>query len=255
MRASERGWILFSLVSCLLLGCQFPTFPDPNDPRGAGTGQPEVLRRQVKGASDALFARVVGGEITDREYRDLLASYTDDLLKGVKVEDVDPSKAWEYGEVFRTGRLWKKAEAAYRVAVKTAKDEDRRVNDTLSLAEALAQEGRVEEAVETARRTFGTEPEHKAPILYAVLYRIVPGGQGRAGKAGDLLLARLLEDAVRQSNLVRVDERTEAGRTFLVALPHHQHGARELAARLYLAGGKEEDAERVLGGKLPTIRV
>ena len=209
----------------------------------------------MKGASDALFARVVGGEITDRQYRDLLATYTDGLLKGVRVEDVDPAKAWEYGEVFRTGRLWKKAEGAYRVAVRVAKDEDRRVNDSLSLAEALAQQGRVEEAVEEARKTFESKPEVKAPILYAVLYRIVPGGRGKAGRAGDLRLARLLEDAIRQSDLVRVDPATEAGKAFLLALPHHQHRARELAAQMYLAAGSESDAERVLGGKLPTIRV
>lgn len=250
----KRWWLPF-LVFPLASSCRLSTFPDPNDPRGAGAQQPEVLRRQVKGASDALFARVNGGEITDRQYRDLLATYTDGLLKGVRVEDVDPAKAWEYGEVFRTGRLWKKAEAAYRVAAKVAKDEDRRVNDTLSLAEAIAQQGRIEEAVATARETFDAKPEYKAPILYAALYRIVPGGRGKGEKSGDLLLARFLEDAIRQSDLVRVDERTESGKAFLLALPHHQHRARELAAQMYLAAGHEEDAERVLGGKLPTIRI
>lgn len=247
-----------SLVPCLLFllsGCRFSTWPDPNDPRGAGVQQPEVLRRQVKGASDALFARVIGAEISDRQYKDLLADYTDSLLKGVKVEDVDPSRAWEYGEVFRTGRLWAKAEAAYRVAVEAAKDDDRRVNDTLRLGEALAQQGRIAEGVAEARRAFDAPPEYKAPILYGVLYEIAPGGRGKGGKKGDAALARLLEDAIRQSNLVKVDERTDAGEAFVTALPHHQHNARRLAADLYLSSGSEADAERVLGGKLPTVRV
>ena len=242
-------------LALLLAGCRFGTFPDPNDPRGAGVQQPEVLRRQVKGASDALFARVLGEEITDRQYRDLLAAYTDDLLKGVEIEEIAPAKAWEYGEVFRTGRLWKRAETAYRVAIGAAKDDDRRVNDLLSLSEALAQQGRVEEAVAEARKTFDVAPEYKAPILYGVLYRIAPGGRGKAAKPGDAALARLLEDAIRQSDLVRVDPNTESGAAFVQALSHHQHNARRLAADLYLSSGREADAERVLGGTLPSVRV
>ncbi len=242
----------FFLVPFSLSGCHFGTFPDPNDPSLAGDAQPEVLRRQVKGASDALFARRVSGEITDQQYQDLLAKYTDELLKSTEVESVDPSKAWEYGEVYRTARKWKEAEVLYRAAVKAATDDDRRVNDSLFLAEALAQEGKVEEAVTTARTTFNAAPTYKAPILYAVLYQIVPGGQN---KGKDAELAHLLEDAIRQSDLVEVDATTESGKAFKFALPHHQHNARELAAKLYLGVGKAVDAERVLGGKLPTMRI
>lgn len=212
--------------------------------------QPEVLRRQVKGASDALFARVADGEISDAKYRDLLANYTDSLLKNVPVESLDPKKAWEYGMVFRTGRLWSKAEAAFRIAVKAAPDIDRKVNDTLRLAEAEAQQGRVDEAVRTARETY--DSSYKVPILYSVLYEIVPAGRG---KGHDADLARLLEDAVRESDFVRVDESTDEGRAFAMALPHHQHNARELAAQLYLSAGRSADAERVLGGKPPTLRI
>jgi tetratricopeptide (TPR) repeat protein len=240
------------LFSLFLTGCHFSTFPDPNDPNRAGALQPEVLRRQVKGASDALFDRVKSGEISDAQYKDLLAKYADDLVKSVHIENVDPARAWEYGEVFRTGRMWKQAEAIYQIAVKAAKDEDRRVNDTLWLAEALANLGRVDEAVVEARKTFDTPPNSKAPILYGVLYNIAPAG---GGKGKDAELARLLEDAIRRSDLTRVDESTEAGAAFRQALPHHQRNARRLAAKLYLAAGHEADAERVLGGKAPTIRI
>ena len=240
------------VLALLLLGCKVAPFPDPNDPRGAGRQQPEVLRRQVKGASDALYARMLGAEITDAQYKDLLAKYTDELLKGVKIESLDPARAWEYGDVFRTGRIWDKAEAAFRIAVRVAKDDDRRVNDLLSLAECEAAQGRVAEAIADARKTFDAPPGFKAPILYGVLYRIAPLG---AGQGKDAELARLVEDSIRQSDLVRVDETTESGKAFVVALPHHQHNARNLAAKLYLAAGRESEAERVLAGKLPTLRI
>ena len=254
----RRSFVLVPLAFSLFLfpfslaGCKVTTFPDPNDPRGAGAAQPEVLRRQVKGANDALFARVLGGEITDARYRDLLANYTDDLLKSIKIESLDPARAWEYGDVFRTGRQWAKAEAAFRVAVKAAKDDDRRVNDLLSLAECEAAQGRVTEGIADARKAFDAPPAFKAPILYGVLYRIGPLGEG---KGKDAELARLVEDAIRQSDLVRVDLATESGKAFVTALPHHQHNARRLAAKLYLAANREADAERVLAGKLPTVRI
>jgi len=206
----------------------------------------------VKGASDALFARVVAGEIPDGRYRDLLAQYTDDLLKGIQIESVDPARAWEYGEVFKTGRLWSRAEAAYRIAVKAAKDEDRRVNDTLQLANAMAHEGKAPEAIEEARKAFDAPPEAKAPILYAAYLEIAPAGKGQGH---DAELARFLEDAIRQSDLVHVDVSNDAGKAFEAALPHHQRNARRLAAELYLSAGKDAEAERVLGGKLPTVKI
>jgi hypothetical protein len=239
-------------VSLLLSGCHFTTFSDPNDPNSAGELQPEVLRRQVKGASDALYARVLSGEITEPRYRELLTDYTDNLLKSTDIEGISPAKAWEYAEVFRTAQQWKAAEALFRIAVKAAKDDDRRVNDTLKFAEAIAHLGRVSEAIAAARKTFDAPPQFKAPILYGVLYEIAPAAQG---KKKDAEVARLLEDAIRQSDLTEVDRNSEAGQAFLTALPHHQRNARQLAATLYLNAGKPDDAERVLGGKLPTVRI
>ena len=255
MRSPLKGRsraLLLSLFALSLSGCHFTTFADPNDPNTAGDLQPEVLRRQVKGASDALYARVISGEITEPKYRELLTEYTDGLLKSTNIEEVSPDKAWEYAEVFRTAQQWKPAEALYRAAVKAAKDDDRRVNDTLRLAEAIAHLGRVSDAIAEARKTFDAPPQFKAPILYSVLYEIAPAAQG---KKMDAEVARLLEDAIRQSDLTEVNVNSDAGKAFLVALPHHQRNARELAAKLYLNAGKPDDAERVLGGKLPTVRI
>ncbi len=250
MKSIRFAWLF--PFSVLLVGCHFTTFADPNNPSKAGALQPEVLRRQVKGASDALYTRCLAGEITEEQYQDLLAGYADDLIKSTDIKSVDPSKAWEYGDVFRTARLWKAAEGIYRVAVKAAKDEDRRVNDSLFLAECLSHEGKVEEALKLARTTFDTPAESKAPILYGVLYNIAPSAQA---KGKDEELARLLEDAVHQSDLTKVNESTPEGHNFLMALPHHQRNARELAAKLYRSAGSDRQVERVLSGKLPTIRI
>lgn len=248
----KGGLFVLPFLLLSLAGCHFTTFPDPNDPNSGVDLQPEVLRRQVKGASDALYARVLSGEITESRYRELLTQYTDELLKTTDIEGIDPAHAWEYADVFRTAQQWKPAEALYRAAVKAAKDDDRRVNDTLKLAEAVAHLDRVPEAIETARKTFDAPPQFKAPILYGVLYEIAPAARG---KKHDAEVARLLEDAIRQSDLTEVDVNSEAGRAFLTALPHHQRNARQLAATLYLNAGKPDDAERVLGGKLPTVRI
>ena len=251
----KQGRSRFFLIACLLFplsGCHFTTFPDPNDPNAAGLKQPEVLRRQLKGASDALLTREIGGEITDARYHELLSAYAEELLKDTDIEEMEPGKAWEYGEVFRTAGRWKETEALFRIAAKVSPNEDRRVNDRLRLAEALAHLGRVPEAIAQVRETFSAPPGAKAPILYGVLLELVPAGRG---KGKDVELARLLEDAIRQSELVEVDRSTAAGRAFYQALPFHQRDARELAARLYLSAGRSADVERVLGGKSPTLHV
>ena len=119
------------------------------------------MRRQVKGASDALLAREFRGEISDAQYR-TSGQYTNGLLKTCRSKTPTP-QAWEYGEAFKTGRLWPRTERLYRIAAKAAKNEDRRVNDTLQLANALAHLGKATEAIAEARKTFDASPEQKAP--------------------------------------------------------------------------------------------
>jgi hypothetical protein len=126
------------------------------------------------------------------------------------------------------------------------------VNDALHLAEALAYLGRVPEAIATARTTFNAAPSDKVPILYGVLYEIAPAAQGHGR---DAELAGLLDEAIRQADLTQVDPNTPAGGQYVTARPHHIRNARRLAAELFLKAGKNEEAERVLAGKLSTIRV
>lgn len=252
MSRGTRGRYGLILAAFLLVGCKTGTFPDPNDPNSDVLPQPDVLRRQIKGASDALLARVGSGEITDAQYRDMLRDYARSLLKKTDIESVAPAKAWEYADAFRTAQMWKEDEALLRIAVKAAKDSDRGVNDRLRLAEALAHLDRVEEAIDVARETFDAPRESKVPILYAVYLEIAPAAKG---KGHDVELARLLEDASRQADLAVVDPNSDSGKAFLFALPHHQRNARKLAAELYLAAGRSQDAERVMADRLPTIKL
>lgn len=238
MRVFRFGWFLLAI---LLGGCQTGTPPDPNDPNEVGSAQPEVLRRNLKYASDALLERQMKGEITDVQFHEMLTQYAKDLLGKLKLESIDPKKAWEYADVYRTAQDWRTTEALLRIAVKAAKDEDRRVVDRLRLAQALAHLDRVKEAIAMARTTFDGPSEGKAPILIAVLFDVVPPARG---KGFDLQLAKLLEDAIQQTQETKVNPDSEGGRLFLQARPHHVRNAWGMVVELYVTAGRRDLADK-----------
>lgn len=230
-------------VGLALAGCSLKPPPDPNDPADAGTVRIEVIERNLRATSRAINERVARGEITDEKGREILAQTAEKLLRSVRLEKISPDSAWRYGDVYRAAGRWREARQAYEVALaraKQAKNEDRRVNDALRLAQACAQLGDVERAIELARSTFDARPVDKAPILMAVLYEIVEAGKG---KGKDAELAKLLEDAVAQHQQVIVDPKTDAGRNFLAAKLHHLTRAFETAIALYESAGKRDEAE------------
>jgi len=212
------GVIVVAGIVFLLHSFRNGTIPDPNDPNEAGIAQPEVLRNDLKGASDSLYDRVYKGEISDFQAQNYLAEYADRLLKGLIVEKVPVSKAWEYGDVFRTARRWKQAKLFYEIAVKNAKDYDRKVNDSLRLALVDCKLDDVPTAIKLVRSTFSAPPKEKAPILIGTLLEVVPAGRG---KGHDVELAQLLEDAIPQAEQTMVNPNTQSGRTFLLARRHH----------------------------------
>jgi predicted negative regulator of RcsB-dependent stress response len=227
------------------------TPPDPNDPKQAGLMTPEVLRRDLKGASDSLLERLHSGEIDDAQFKDLMARAANLLLKSVKVENIPSQKAWEYGEVFVTARKWKEAKQALEIAVKAAKDEDRRVNDNLRLARVLAELGDVQGAISTARGVFNTTDGAAAPILPATLLEIVPAAEG---KKHDAELGALLEDAIKCESRTIVDTNTEPGKAFLMARPFHVRNAWNKIMELYLAAGKEDEVKAAAGRRDAMMR-
>ncbi|HEY0866520.1 MAG TPA: hypothetical protein VGE01_04040 [Fimbriimonas sp.] len=243
MPSLDRAFGLLLLGAAVLAGCQSPTLPDPNDPNDVTVVQPQVLRASLRGAAEALNERLEKGEIDQQRYDQLMAEYAEDLLGQTKIERIPHGQAWEYAEIFRTAQRWQDAEKVLRIAVKAAKNEDRRVNDSLRLAHALAQLNKVPEALEVARSTFDTPAQEKAPILTAVLLEIVPAAKG---KGSDMELARLLEDAIGQADQTIVDPDTQPGSAFIAARPHHIRNAWRTVVDLYRAVGREDLAAEAI---------
>ncbi|MBX3119775.1 MAG: hypothetical protein KF784_11965 [Fimbriimonadaceae bacterium] len=234
------GILLVALIA--IAGCKPP--PDPNDPADVGVMDPEVLMRNLKTASIVVNERVAKKEITDEEGKDILAKYADKLTANIDVTKIIPQTAWKYGDVFRLARKWEEAQKLLTVAVEHAektKNEDRRVNDLLRLAQVEAKLDNYDKAFEFTRKTFTTPASGKAPILYGVLYELVPAAQGNKRDAD---LAELLEEAIAQHNEVIVDPQTESGVTFLSAKGYHEARAWTKVIELYRAAGKDDLAKQ-----------
>lgn len=215
--------------------------PDPNDPSKVGVLQPEVLRQNLRAASDATNARVAKGEFSEERGAELLRQYAEKEIGTIDLEHIPVDKAWEYAEVFLAAKEWRLARAALIVALREPLNEDRRVNDTLRLATAEAHLGDVPRAIELARATFDTPDTQAAPILMACLYEIEPAAKGTGH---DAALAQLLEDAITQHQRVKVNRRTDAGRAFLQARPHHIRRAWGEIVRLHEGVGDTRAAEQ-----------
>lgn len=233
--------LLALMAAALCAGCQFGTPPDPNDPRMAGIKQPEILRRSLKGASDALLQRVANGEIDDAEYKKQIAVAANEILRGLDIGQIPPSQAWEYGEIFRTARRWEEARSALETAVRVAKNEDRRVNDSLRLAVVYGELGRYKRSIDMARSVLNAPDNASAPILPAVLLEIAPVLKGHGV---DEDLATLLEEAIRAENRTIIDPTTQPGKDFLIAKPFHVRNAFNQVIELYRSLGKNAMAEK-----------
>lgn len=240
-----RGlWI--GLGACLALGvagCGRKPPPDPNDPSAVGILQPEVLQRNLKWASEMVNDRVDKGEITDKEGQTYLTKYANELTDKVDLKLMNEAQAWQYADVFRTAQRWELAKQALEVAVKhasKAKNEDRRVNDSLRLAQTLAHLKQPKEAIALARSVFDVRPRDKAPILLSVAYEIVPALKDQHV---DKEAAKLLEDAIAQHEQVEVDPKSDAGKTFLAVKWHHIRKAWDQVVDLYRVAGDEAGAQ------------
>jgi tetratricopeptide (TPR) repeat protein len=237
-------WI-FLLCLISVAGCKSGTLPDPNDPKDAEVS-PEIVRKNLQSISDSLIERRLKKEIDNLQYRELLAKAATELSKEFDLQSVDPSEAWQYAEVLRAARNWEAAKPMLEIAVKhakLAKNEDRRINDTLRLAEVLAQLGQVQESIATAKQVLDARPTDSAPILMGVFYEIAPVARGRDH---DRELAELLEGAIRKHLATQVDAETEAGRNFIAARSHHVTAAYALLSELYTALNEPEKSQEAI---------
>lgn len=241
-------WTSLVVAAVAACGCQAPTIPDPNDPEDVGLVTPDVLKTNLAYLYQFLADRVGRGEITQKKADQYMAEEAGKMVAHIDIKKVPKGLVWQYADIYRTARNWKKAREAYLIAVKNAKDEDRRINDTLRLAQCTAAEGDVPEAIRLAKSVMNAKPVDSAPILPAVYLEIVPMAEGK-GHDGEL--ADLIVQAVKKHKATVVDPKKEAGQAFLMARSYHIRKALQLAYDLYMAAGKTEKAQACLRIEVP----
>jgi tetratricopeptide (TPR) repeat protein len=238
--ASAKVWLtLLPLVA--MAGCQAPSIPDPNDPTVPGPNQTARVQAAIKAVSDSANRYVLDREISPNQAKQLVNTFEAELCRTIDISKITPSDANIYGQIFLDAQDWENARKVLTIAVAHAKNEDRRVNDTLRLAQAYAELGNVKKAIDLTKGTFDTDPEDKAPILPGVLFTIVPAGRG---KGEDAQLADLLQQAIHQHELVIVNPQLDNGRMFLAAEPVLINRAWNDVIRLYMESGHQDLAEK-----------
>lgn len=229
----------------MLGGCYTGRLPDPNDSHD-GPVAVELLNKQMRSLNEGLYTRWQKGEFNERTYLSLLSQGADEILQGVKLEGMDPDDLWQYGEVLRTAKRWPEAEKILRLAVKYAKEqrnEDRRVNDSLRLAQAEANLGKIDKAITTTKSTFDVRNEDAVPVMMGTLYEIIPAARG---KGYDLQLAELLEGAIQVHERAVVDPKTDSGKAFLMARPGHIRRAWATIGELYESAHRPDLAAKAV---------
>ena len=240
-----RGTVTRAGRACLLLvasiafaGCQFGQMPNQEDVEASAVG-PEALQKRLGRARSTVDDRIRRRQLSREEGDEILREYVVSLLEDVDVETVSPDEAWIYGDLFRQVPDWQATYDLYSVAVEHAESEDRRVNDSLRLAEATAELGDVEEGIRLVRSTFDASAGGKGPILMATLYEFLPSAR-RPGM--EIQLAALLEAAIEQHLMTVVDPSEDVGRLFLISREHHVREAWSQIILLYQAADEEERA-------------
>lgn len=237
---SAKVWLALAPL-LVIAGCQAPSIPDPNDPTVPGPNQTQRIVAAIKAVSDAANKRVLDREISPDDAKQLVNTFEANLCRSIDISQISPADAYIYGQIFLDAQDWENARKVLTLAVAHAKDEDRRVNDTLRLAQAYAELGDVKKAIGLTKTTFTTDPEDKAPILPGVLFTIIPAGRG---KGSDAELAGLLEDAIHQHELVVVNPQLDNGKMFLAAEPVLLNRAWHEVIRLYEESGRQDLADK-----------
>ena len=191
-------WIL-AVVSMALVGCRVDPPFNPNDPNQVSADrQPLVIKAYMKQMSeDVIGPAVLARQITKDQGDQMMVDGAKDYLKTVHLKRTPPDAQWMLGEAFITAHEWARAEEFLTVAMQADSGPDRQVHDRVWLARCQAELGKVDEAIATARSSFVAPPEWKWPILYAVIYEIVPPAV-RIKPEKRIELAHLVEDAIKQ---------------------------------------------------------
>lgn len=222
-----------ALFALLVAGCSFGQYPNPNEP-DSSKYDGKTLQKNVRQVDEMLTARVTKGEIDQSQKTALFHEYIAEQLADVDVGEIPNDQAWRFADVYRQMDDWQVTHDLYVVAVENAPTEDRRVNDTLRLAESEAMLGSVKEGVDLIRSTFNVEPRGKAPILLATLYEFVPAA---LDNGLDNEVVQLLEEATEQHLLTVVDPESVSGSAFIMSRRHHLREAWRAILRVYRSQG------------------
>ncbi|MBI1335086.1 MAG: hypothetical protein GC165_19660 [Armatimonadetes bacterium] len=224
---------IFPLLGLLVFGCG--QFPNPNDLATIPQeNRAAIAYERLLSAEDTLQFKVQQDEISDERRNEMISEVAEQMLKSIKADDVPLDAQWKYASLLRVTNRWKETEAALKEAVKVAEDPDRKINDTLKLAQAEAKNGEVEEAIKTAASVMDAKDEDAAPILPSVLYEVVPAAQN---KGHNKELVDLLSNAVKCHERVKVDPNSDDGRAFLIAKRYHIHKAEQKMTELLSSNG------------------
>lgn len=237
----KRSLLLLGLV--LAAGCMTGHYHDPNEPSDGLVTADSIFKR-MNGLNNSLYYRRTHGEITEAEYKDLLVKGAAEYVQAARLKPGAPSELWKYAEVLIAAHMWPEAEQTLAKAVQNAKDthnEDRRINDTLRMARAQAEQGKIKQAIATARETLNAKPADSVPVMMATLYEVIPAAKD---KGEDLELARLLADAIEVNSKVVVDKNSEAGVAYLLARPRHIRHAWMTLEKLYLSANRPDLAKQ-----------
>jgi phage repressor protein C with HTH and peptisase S24 domain len=184
---------------------------------------------RLESAEATLQFKVESKEIDDNRRNELISDLASEMLKSIDVKTVPKSDQWKYASLLRVTNQWPATEVALKRAVVVAATQDRKINDSLKLAQAQARNGELDEALTTATSVLNAADKDAAPILPAVLYEIVPAAEG---KGRDKEFADLLKKAIECHNRVKIDSNTEAGRAFLIAKQYHINRANRKISEL-----------------------
>ncbi len=208
-----------------MFGCGI--YADPNDIKTAiAPDRVEIARNLLQSTSEILDYQVQKKKLSDEQRLSLIAEEAERLLTFVDQDQVIPADKWKYAELLRATGRFESAIPVYEEAVKKAPNWDRRVNDSLRLAQCYAKAGKVKEAIALARTTLTAPDTDTAPILPATLYELVPSAEG---KGMDKELGKLLVDAIAAHRRTKVDMNTDAGKGFVVAGRFHINRAQQKA--------------------------
>ena len=143
-----------------------------------------TLRLTNSMVAEVLNDRLSRGQISDGQKDEILHAYIRDQVADIDRALIPADQVWRFADVYRQMEDWEATFDLYTIAVMNAESEDRRVNDSLRLAEATARLGDIEEGINLVRSTFDVDPLGKAPILMATLFETPKVGRYRAASTG-----------------------------------------------------------------------